>query len=71
MMSGVVFQPRLGWILDFFWDGQMSVTGVRIYSHTCYQISILTIPVCLAFSWVLLRFLNDTYGTIKNKFDCD
>jgi MFS family permease len=67
MMSGVVFQPALGWILDCFWDGNISETGVRIYSHACYQISILALPMCLAFSFFLLNFLNDPYNTPKNE----
>ena len=68
MMSGVIFQPMLGWVLDFCWDGKMSEAGIRIYSHACYQVSILIVPVCLVFSWFLLRFLNDTYEpTIEEK----
>jgi sugar phosphate permease len=62
MMSGVIFQPILGLILDFVWDGQLSETGVRVYSYACYQISILAVPACLILSWFLLRFLKDTYN---------
>ncbi len=62
MMSGVLFQPILGLILDLVWDGQLSSTGLRIYSHSCYQISILAVPVCLILSWFLLRSLKDTYS---------
>lgn len=62
MMSGVLFQPILGLILDLVWDGQLSNTGLRVYSHSCYQISILAVPVCLILSWFLLRSLKDTYS---------
>ena len=62
MMSGVLLQPILGLILDLVWDGQLSNTGLRVYSHSCYQISILAVPVCLIFSWFLLRSLKDTYN---------
>ena len=61
MMSAIVFQPMLGLILDLFWDGQVSETGVRIYSHSCYQTSMLAIPACLILSWFLLRFVKETY----------
>ena len=61
MMSGLLFQPILGLILDLVWDGQLSSTGLRIYSHACYQVSILAVPACLLLSWFLLRFLRDTY----------
>lgn len=61
MMSGVLFQPILGLLLDLVWDGQLSPTGIRVYSHACYQISIMAVPACLLLSWFLLRFLRDTY----------
>ncbi|NBT85961.1 MAG: MFS transporter [Alphaproteobacteria bacterium] len=61
MMSGVLFQPILGLLLDVVWDGQLSSNGFRVYSHACYQISILAVPACLILSWFLLRFLKDTY----------
>ncbi|MBY0281075.1 MAG: MFS transporter [Alphaproteobacteria bacterium] len=61
MLSGVFFQPILGLILDLVWDGQLSGTGLRVYSNTCYQVSILAVPACLILSWFLLRFLRDTY----------
>jgi sugar phosphate permease len=61
MMSGVLFQPILGLILDLVWDGQLSATGLRVYSNTCYQVSILAVPACLILSWFLLKFLRDTY----------
>ncbi len=61
MMSGVIFQPILGLILDVVWDGQLSPTGLRIYSHTCYQISMLAVPTCLILSSILIKFLRETY----------
>lgn len=61
MASGIVFQPLLGLILDLFWDGQVSATGVRIYSHSCYQTSMLAVPACLILSWFLLSFVHETY----------
>jgi MFS family permease len=61
MMSAVIFQPMLGWILDLFWDGKMSAVGIRVYSHACYQMSILAVPACLILSWFLLSFVNETY----------
>jgi len=62
MMSGVVFQPILGLILDAVWDGQVSEAGLRVYSHSCYQVAIMAVPACLILSWFLLRFLKDTYN---------
>ena len=63
MMSGVIFQPLLGLILDLAWEGEMSLTGLRVYSHFSYQMSILAVPICLFLSWFLLRWLQDGYKT--------
>jgi hypothetical protein len=63
MMSGVIFQPLLGLLLDFAWDGNITATGIRIYSHQSYQIAMMAVPVCLFISWILLSWLRDGYST--------
>lgn len=59
MMGGIIFQPLLGHILDVFWDGAVTNSGVRLYSTQAYQMSILTIPVCLLICVVVLRFVKE------------
>lgn len=61
MMSGVVFQPLLGMLLDFAWQGQYGADGVRLYSDLAYQMAMIAIPVCLGISWLILRFSKETY----------
>lgn len=61
MMSGVIFQPLLGELLDWFWDGTLSSDGIRIYSESAYQAAIVAIPVGIAISWVLLHFIKETH----------
>ncbi|MDP3371296.1 MAG: MFS transporter [Candidatus Paracaedibacteraceae bacterium] len=63
MMSGIVFQPFLGHILDVFWDGAVTGYSVPIYSTHAYQMSILTIPICLLISAIMLRFVRETHST--------
>jgi predicted MFS family arabinose efflux permease len=62
MMSGVIFQPLLGAMLDIFWAGEMSPTGMRIYDQNAYQLSILLLPASLLVSWILLRWVRETYN---------
>jgi sugar phosphate permease len=62
MMSGVIFQPLLGMLLDYAWDGQLSPDGIRIYSDAAYQMAIMAVPICLGLSWLLLKFARETYG---------
>lgn len=61
MMSGVVFQPFLGMLLDFAWEGQYAADGVRLYSDFTYQMAMIAVPVCLGISWILLKFSKETY----------
>ena len=63
MMSGVIFQPLLGLILDMAWDGKMTEAGLRIYTESNYQVAILAVSICLFASWVILSWLNDSYST--------
>ncbi len=59
MMSGIVFQPLLGHILDVFWDGVISDAGLPFYSTHAYQMSILTVPICLVLSIFVLHFIKN------------
>lgn len=63
MLIGSIFQPFLGAILDFFWNGKMGETGVRFYSIDCYEKAILIIPIFLIISYLLSLFLTDTPST--------
>lgn len=60
MLSGVIFQPMLGWILDKGWTGDLDNAGARIYSATDYQHAIFAIPICLLCSWFLLKLCKDS-----------
>jgi predicted MFS family arabinose efflux permease len=62
MMSGIIFQPLLGGLLDLFWGGQIAENGLRIYDQSAYQMAIIALPVSLFFSWYLLRFVRETYA---------
>lgn len=61
MSSGIIFQPFLGIILDFAWDGVLSPEGMPIYSLNDYQQALTTVPVCLLFAWLIMLFVRETY----------
>lgn len=67
MMSGVVFQPLLGELLDWCWDGTLGLDGVRIYSEAAYQTAIIAIPIGIAVSWFLLYFVKETHHFHRQK----
>ncbi|MBM3467913.1 MAG: MFS transporter [Alphaproteobacteria bacterium] len=61
MLSGVIFQPLLGKILDLSWDGTVAADGLRVYSEVAYQTAMIAIPVGIAASWLLLLFVKETH----------
>ena len=61
MVSGLIFQPLLGFIIDLAWDGQRAVDGSIIYSIHDYQQALITIPICLLLAWGVLRFVRETF----------
>ncbi|RZI46801.1 MFS transporter [Candidatus Finniella inopinata] len=63
MTSGPIFQPLLGWILDFTWDGKVSAEGTPIYTLAMYQYSFSSVIAALLFSWIIVQFVRETYGT--------
>jgi predicted MFS family arabinose efflux permease len=60
MSIGAVFQPFLGILLDYFWNGTIGEKGVRIYDVNCYQCAILIIPVFLIIAYFLSIFMKET-----------
>ena len=63
MLIGSIFQPALGFILDAFWNGKISESGIRIYDVSCYDHAILTLPVCLLIAFVCTLFIKETINT--------
>ncbi len=61
MLSGVIFQPLMGWILDRGWTGSVDNAGARMYSAANYQQAIYAVPVCLLLSWLLLKLCKDSH----------
>lgn len=66
MMSGVVFQPGLGMLLDFVWDGSVSPTGIRFYSAEAYRIAMFAIPIALLINCLLIKFIKETFPTVSS-----
>lgn len=63
MMSGAVFQPALGVLLDLSWDGTKAADGTPIYSVFSYQLALTAVITSLIISWILIRFyIKETYS---------
>lgn len=60
MIGGVIFQPLVGWILDFFWKGTM-IEGVRFYAASDYRLALALLPLSTLLAICLAPFLRETY----------
>ncbi|WP_032113076.1 MFS transporter [Candidatus Paracaedibacter symbiosus] len=61
MSSGIIFQPLLGVILDFVWDGTISHEGTPVYDLAHYQHALTAVPICLLIAWLIMLFVRETY----------
>lgn len=60
MMGGFVFQPIVGNILDWVWDGRIE-NGIHIYSAHHYTLALSILPVGLLCAGILTFFIRETY----------
>lgn len=63
MLSGAIFQPALGFMLDMTWNGQVSASGTPVYSIFSYQVAMSSVIICLIISWIIIKFyVKETYN---------
>jgi MFS family permease len=56
MFGGAVIAEQVGRILDYFWQGQLHASGVRLYSTREFQISFSLIAVTIFVSFIATFF---------------
>lgn len=61
MVSGIIFQPLLGILLDARWDGIRNAEGLPIYTTDAYQTALSPVPICIFVAWLLLKLVKETY----------
>lgn len=60
MMSGAIFQPLIGWLLDINWDGGLEAGG-RVYAPAAWETAFLAIPACLAVALAAALAVRETF----------
>lgn len=60
LLSGVIFQPFIGWLLDLFWE-EAYENGIRLYSTAAYQMAITSVIVALLFATLISLFIQEAY----------
>lgn len=66
MLSGVIFKPLVGKLLDWHWNGAM-IEGAPAFTAEDYQIALLPIPIVLLLAAVLLTFIKETYPALAKR----
>jgi MFS family permease len=61
MVSGLIFQPLLGFLLDFAWEGSLNPDGTRFYSLYSYKVAFSAVSIALLLSWILVQFIKETH----------
>lgn len=60
MLSGVIFVPLIGWLLDYAWQGGLE-GGVRLYTASNFTLALSSIPACLALACVIVFLIEEKY----------
>ena len=61
MLSGVVFEPLVGWLLDFKWQGLYTKTGAPHFTTADFTFALSVIPLALLGAYLTLFFIRETY----------
>ena len=57
MLSGLIFQPIIGVILDSLWKGKIQ-DNVTVFAASDYRIALLLVPVCISIALITSLFLK-------------
>lgn len=60
MVGIALVQPAIGFLLDKAWTDQMA-QGVRVYSLSAYQSSLIILPLAILAALIILPFIRETY----------
>ncbi|MGI9553428.1 MAG: MFS transporter [Thermodesulfobacteriota bacterium] len=58
-IGAAFFQPAIGYLIDFFWDGSM-LQGVPDYSIHTYQLALAILPIMSLISFILTFLIPET-----------
>ena len=59
MLSGIIFQPLLGWLLDFFRNGKVTAEGSPIYDLVMYRSALMFVIGGMILATIVTFFIND------------
>lgn len=67
MTSALIFQPLLGLILDYVWDGARAMDGTPLYTLSAYKMALLPVPVCLIIAGFIIYYVRESYSVEQDE----
>jgi len=61
MVSGAIFQPFFGWIMEFHWDHSMTADGVPLYSSHDFMNAMWIMPIAFLISIFIAWFITESF----------
>jgi sugar phosphate permease len=61
MVSGLVFQPLLGALIDYSWNGTFNESGAPAYNFGDYQFALGAVVFSMLVGRLIVHFINETY----------
>ncbi len=61
MASGFIFQPLLGKLIDYSWDGNFNVDGAPLYALKDYQFALSAVLFAFLIGRFIVFFIQETY----------
>ncbi|OJW50227.1 MAG: hypothetical protein BGO67_02555 [Alphaproteobacteria bacterium 41-28] len=66
MMLGLILQPLVGKFLEIAWSGKME-NGVPLYTISDYRFALMSIPISLVLSLLLMPLVPETFPRTKKE----
>lgn len=63
MLGGILFQPIIGILLDWVWDGTI-ISNLHVYSSDQYRFALVVLPLGIFVATILSFFLKESFGNI-------
>lgn len=61
MASGFIFQPLLGKLIDYSWDGNFNADGAPLYTLKDYQFALSAVLLAFLLGRFIIFFIQETY----------
>jgi MFS family permease len=66
MLSGALFQPLIGWILDLNWDGALAA-GARVYTTDAFRMALLPLVASNLVAVLTVFFVRETHARDRRR----